>query len=414
MALDPGCIPARESAGESASGAVSPAGGAGRPGSPRRHRIRRGWLAAAFAVVLANAAAQEPGASYEEQALVRHWREPFQPLPYDGAYVSLIQRPTDTGARAELWHNTWSESGAAEQAIVVRRGPSLERLGEPLEVANGLLIDDVFEPGTPDTLAPNRGFTRPHVAWYDDLGYVMLACVCPDYRPGTVDLLPAILTSPTGEPGTWTYRGIVRGDVSAGVAGRRIWSDGGALIRLPDGGWRIYLNGFGTVVALLESSGLDGPWRFRRDEAAEIRELVPMFPRAAGRGGCFPIVLRVAADDWHLWLTDAWPPQAIFHYWSADGLEWREYGEQPEITRLGIGAPGIKCLRPSLSPDGRSVVGLLSVWQPAGDGGEFVWQLHRSTLPVGPPPGRSDVPRPLPLRTGTSPRQPRRGGRARS
>ena len=316
---------------------------------------------------------------------LRYWRAPFRRLPYTGSYVSMILRERPGGQRFELWRNTWGKPGAAERRIVVRRGPSLDRLGPPIPVLDGRAIDDVPDVKTPGRLSPTRGFTRPFMAYYDDVGYVLLACVCPDYRPGSVPLLPVLCFSKTGEPGSWRYGRKLTGEPATLAAKRRIWSDGGSIVRLGGGRWRIYLNGFGQTVAALESDSLAGPWRFLRDTAGEIRELLPSFPRAPRRGGIFPTVLRVGPNEWHLWIVDTWPPQCVFHYGSTDGLSWRTYGLQPEITRAAVGGLGIKCLRTYLDPGGKHIVGLLSVWRKQKDGTK-TWTLHTSRMPVGLPP----------------------------
>ena len=233
-----------------------------------------------------------------------------------------------------------------------------------------------------------RGFTRPALTWDAQEGYILLTCVCPDYQPGSVPLLPALLVSQTGAPGTFRYLGRLKGDVELEASLRTVWSDGGSLVRLEDGRWRIYLNGFGPTLSALESGTLAGPWTFVRDAAGAYRELLPDFPRKANYAGCFPTVLRVAADNWHLWISDTWPPQAIWHFWSRDGLKWTPYGTQPEITRAVVGGREIKCLRAYLDADGRQIVGLLSVWQRQPDG-KRGWVLHESRMPAGPPPGRS-------------------------
>jgi hypothetical protein len=317
---------------------------------------------------------------------VRYWTEPFQPLPCEGCYVSVIHRKVRGGSRYELWQNTWGEPGAAERQIVVGRGPALDRLAPPATILDGRSITDVPDPAAPATSGPKRGFTRPYMAYYPDCGYVLLACVASDYLPGAVPLLPAILTSKSGEAGRWTYHGKLTGDPATEAAARKIWSDGGSIVRLDKHRWRIYCNGFGPSLTALESNGLAGPWRFLREPSGGLRELLPHF-RAATGGGCFPYILRVAKDEWHCWITDKWPPQSIWHYYSRDGLSWEPYGQQPEITRALVNGRGIKCLRAYVDPDGKSIVGLLSVWTPGPDGTKR-WQLHTSRLPVGPPPGK--------------------------
>jgi hypothetical protein len=314
---------------------------------------------------------------------IRYWSE-FQPLPYAGAYVSVIIRNNVEPKRYELWQNTWGEKGAESRQIVVRKGADLKSLGEPEVVFDGTIIEDVPDPKNPETLAPGRGFTRPAVMYDPQQGYVMLVCVAPDYLPGSVPLLPAILVSKTGQKGDWKYLGTLKGDPQKEAEKRKIWSDCGSIVRLDDWRWRIYLNGYGPVVSALESESLEGPWAFLRDDEGNIRELLTEFPRDKRRGGCFPTVLRVADNEWHLWITDKWPPQTIWHFFSDDGLSWRRYGDQPEITRAAFDGRGIKCLRAYYEPAEQRVFGLLSVRGILPDG-NTAWILHFGELAPGPP-----------------------------
>ena len=306
---------------------------------------------------------------------MRYWKEPFASIRVHGAYVTAIIRD----GQYELWHNTWDYKDISKRQIVVNRGPDIRHLGPSKAVFDASIINDVFEPKVPDQLAPGRGFTRPFMYYDNELGYVLLTCVCPAYLPGSVPLLPAICVSKTGEPGTWTYKGKLKGEPADEAAKRVIWSDGGTLMRLDDGRWRIYLNGFGQKVAAIEADTIDGPWKFLRDADGKIRELLP-----GNNGGPWVDVLRVRPDEWHLWLTDTWPPQAIWHFQSRDGLTWQLYGRQPEITRAAFGGHGIKCMRVYLDPDGKTIVGLLSIWSKALDGDEK-WTLHTSRMPIGLP-----------------------------
>jgi hypothetical protein len=310
---------------------------------------------------------------------LRYWSEPFERLPLTGCYVSIVTHPSKDGRMFEIWQNALDNGG---YNIVFRRGTSLKTMGDRQSACECKLIDDVPDPKEPSRLAPKRSYTRTAMTFDDKEGYVMAACVCPDYLPGSVSLFPALLVSKTGAPGSFKYLGKLKGEPAAEAAKRLIWSDGGTLLRLGDGRWRYYLNGFGQTLAALESETLEGPWKFIRGNGGEIRELVPDFPM---KYGCFPTVLRVSSDNWHLWVTDKWPPQSIWHYWSGDGLKWRKYGIQPEITRAAFGNHGIKCLRPFLDPDSGRIVGLLSVWG-TEDGGEQGWILHQSSMPAGAPP----------------------------
>jgi hypothetical protein len=303
---------------------------------------------------------------------LRHWAEPFRDLPCEvdhlgNSYVS-VTRPAP--GLVELWSNEWGPDGAADRMIFVRRGPSLDRLGSREVVFDGTLIDDVYSMDGSGDLSPTRGFTRPSMLWTPEDGYVLLCCVCPDYLPGRTYLLPAIVTSKTGRPGTWRYHGMLKGEMEEEVrrvekeTGRPARSDGGSIHRLDDGTWRILLNGFSPTLAALEADSPEGPWRFVRGDNGAIRELLPDFPDR----GIFPYALRLEPNRWRLWITDDWPPQSIWQYASDDGLHWKPFGRQPEITRDAVGGRGIKCLRAHLDETGETIVGLLAVWGLRRDG----------------------------------------------
>ena len=311
---------------------------------------------------------------------VRYWTTPFRKLPLRGCYVSVLTHVKEDGRREyEMWQNTWGDGGVTDRCMIVHRGASLSQMRADGPAFDGTLITDTPDPKHPEKLSALRGYTRPFMLQDADYGHVLMTCVCPDYQPGSVPLLPAILVSKTGTTGTFQYLGKIKGDPAVEASKRTIWSDGGSLLRLKDGRWRMYLNGFGQVLAALESDTLEGEWKFVRDGGA-IRELLPDFPKAPNRGGCFPTVLRVADDNWHLWITDTWVPQCIWHFWSLDGLSWTPYGQQPEITRVAFGGRCIKCLRAYVDPETGEIVGLLSVWNSVKPGEEG-WVLYESRMP---------------------------------
>jgi len=316
---------------------------------------------------------------------MRYWRRPFERLPYtvrqDGnSYVTVIQPPR---GGVEFWANEWGEAGATQRTVFVRRGPAIGKLGEPETVFDGTLINDVPDLKDPQRLAPGRGFTRTTMLLDPQEGYVLMTCVCPEYLPGSAPLLPALVVSKTGAPGTWTYMGKLKGDPEKEARKRwettktYIWSDGGPILRLSDGRWRIYLNGFGKKLSALDSDTLAGPWKFLRDAQGQIRELLPDLPT----GGVWANVLRLNERDWHLWLTDTYPPQAIWHYHSMDGLNWSRFGRQPEITRATVGQRPIKCLRCYYDPSQDEIIGLLAVWDSRPGGGKC-WCPYISRMPA--------------------------------
>ena len=324
---------------------------------------------------------------------LRYWTKPFERIRANGAYVSVITR----GDEMELWRGSlvykgqptqgrlaphYQKAKVDERVCIVSRGPDLNSLRKGEVRFDATLINDVHPPKEPEALSDDRGFTRTSMNWFPGIGYVFYCCVTHGYSPGAVPLLPAIMVSETGEPETWSYLGKMKGEVAEESSKRVIWCDGGSIHLLDNGRWRAYLNGFGQVVAAVESKKLDGEWKFLRDRSGKIKELLPGFPKGPGGSGVWPHVLRVAEKEWHLWLTDTWPAQAIWHFSSTDGLKWKPYGRQPEITRLAIGGHGIKCMRTYLDPDGEEIVALLSVWGMIGNR-PLGWVLNTSRLPLG-------------------------------
>lgn len=317
---------------------------------------------------------------------IRYWNPDFKDTRVPGSYPSLTWRD----GTYELWntgHDWVLVDGRLDMEVnrlTRQRGVRLDAL-EPPETLVRLadLIDDVAEPDDPARPATGRSWSRQFVTHVDGIGYVGLVCVYPEFG---VHLHPALIVSTTGEPGDWRYLGQLTGEPAEEAARRRVWSDGGAIFRLKDGRWRIYLNGYADppgAVSALEADQLAGPWRFLRDEHGAIRALAP--GAAAGPDpATFPNVLRVADNEWHLWLSNRWQPTQIWHYFSEDGLDFRPYGRQPEIER-GEDQPAIKNLRAFLSADGRHIVGLLSVWDTSAR--PAMWRLYTSSLPVGPVAG---------------------------
>jgi hypothetical protein len=287
----------------------------------------------------------------------------------------------------ELWAIGWEQKNetatrARDIQLTVARGPSPERLGDR-QVVEHLrpLLHDVTDPRRPGHLPEWRGMSRSYMIHDPQVGYILFGCVTAEYLPGRTSLLPAIVVSPDGRPGTWKYLGILQPE-PRGESERRahpVWSDGGGIVRLPDGRWRVYLNGYVRGIAAVEADRLEGPWKFLRDERGQIAVL-------AADDGIFPAVLRVSDHDWHLWISHAWPVREIRHLWSGDGLAWRPYGQQPEITRGG--GPAIKCLRAYVADGGRQIAGLLSVQRRPQ--GEEDWVLYQSRMPAGPPPHRAE------------------------
>jgi hypothetical protein len=143
---------------------------------------------------------------------LRHWAEPFNKLAYEveelgNSYLSVTLPPS---GEVELWANEWGPDSSANRTIFVRRGPAIDKLSSKEIMFDGTLIDDVYALDGSGDLAPTRGFTRPYMTYTPEDGYVLLCCVCPDYLPGRTYLLPALVASKTGKPGTWRYLGMLK------------------------------------------------------------------------------------------------------------------------------------------------------------------------------------------------------------
>jgi hypothetical protein len=323
-------------------------------------------------------------AAAAEGPVVRHW-QPFQASTLTGAYISVIAR----NRQLELWREANPSEQIPWRRLLRQYASTLEQRDERQTVLDAALIDDVYDPERPGQLSASRLFTRSSVDYHPGFGYTLLAGVIHEYRPGELPLLPALFVSPDGNPGSWRYRGQLSGEPAALATQRYIWSDGGSVIRMADGSWRIYLNGYGVQLAVLQSNGIDGPWRFLRTADGSIRELAGALIKsgAGGHGFACPTVMRIDSNEWHAWLSEGWPVVAIWHLWSADGLQWQLYGTQPEITPATFGGKIFKNIRVYRHPGAAVMSGLVSVWDRMSNG-EDGWLLYRSELPVGRPPAQ--------------------------
>ena len=302
---------------------------------------------------------------------VAYWKRPFKALPGRAAYVSVIIRKKNGKKIYEVWNNSWGKTGE-ERGAEVRKGKTLWSaiISKPVKVFKGTLIDDVFDPKSPKKLASLRGLTRTDVKYYPDTGYVMIGCVCSDYKPGKVPLLPVIFVSKTGKPGTWKYLGKLKGEPAEFAKKHYVWSDGGSIIRLKNGRWRFYHNGYGKNLSAMESDSIEGPWKFIRDKKGNIKELASVLPLKEMRGkAIFPVVLKASEDEWHAWFSDQWVPEKIYHLSSENGLDWKLYRKQPEITINAFNGKPIKCIRVFFDPDKKRIISLVSVWEKQKSGG---------------------------------------------
>ncbi|MFZ5484629.1 MAG: hypothetical protein ACOZB0_10405 [Pseudomonadota bacterium] len=308
---------------------------------------------------------------------IQYWDPALADLRVYSSYPSV----TFHEGRPTLWHtgHTWTGPNGLDMDVdrfTRQTGPRLDALGAPETLARLTdLIDDVFDPAQPDRLARQRSLSRAHVIHDPELGYVGLVSVYPEFG---VYLRPALITSKTGEPGTWRYLGQLPGDPAEAAARQVIYSDGGGLFRTKDQRWRLYLNGYAEgALSILEADTLAGPWRPLRDATGAPR-LIKVEPGPDPI--LFPHLLRVSDSEWHLWLCNRWIPTEIWHYVSDNGLDFKPYGTQPEIVR-GPDQPGFKGLRAHVSADGTRIIGLLPIWDESVRPAE--WRLYATSMPVG-------------------------------
>lgn len=174
-----------------------------------------------------------------------------------------------------------------------------------------------------------EGITRPQVDRIPGVGYVAVFSL---YGPGQDYaarryLEPALAISQDLQH--WKYLG-------------RFWrggeSDGGSMIRQPDGSWRAYL-GDGDMLRVLSSETLSGPWN----------------PLAETPGFGIFTHCRQVQDEMRCWSTEPWTaqsaPRVVYEWVSLDGLEFvlkrttpmQAYVKGPRTILLGtdlfIGIP---------------------------------------------------------------------------
>jgi hypothetical protein len=307
---------------------------------------------------------------------LRYWA-PFQKTPIQYDYVAGACRD------GQIVYFLCCEDfkRPAEETIMISFPPGGERDRNKIRVLfSSKLIDDVGDPADPQKPAACVQMARTAMYHDPQVGYVCMNSLFPgrmsDY--GKRSLVPAIFSSLTGEPGTWKYHGKLKGepaDYENELRGKnKRWIGEGCVVRVGENSWRAYLGGYGVSLAAAASESLDGPWQFIRDRNGKLKDLLGATWKG---GGCFPYVLKVSEKEFHLWLAENWPVGPVWHFSSADGLDFKPYGRQPEIHLAAVQAKSMKGIRAFLDADGKTIRGLI----PFGFGSG--WLLYQSTLPVG-------------------------------
>ena len=227
-----------------------------------------------------------------------------------------------------------------------------------------------------------------------DGGAVVYGAIGPRYRGGASELYPALFgRSPEGE---WTHLGVPRGDPemflrAAAEAGASVRCEGGGLVRLDNGRWRLYLHGFweaeadewpvrgGRVVAptllLAEADHLEGPWTYVRDDNGRPVNLL----EGSSVPWIFPHVQRLSDGTFLFTGAAQWPPKKVFAAYSKDGVQFiypaDEEGLPRPLREVGDIVPEgtyIKALRGERR--GPVFQAVASVGSPASSGLAELWQ----------------------------------------
>ncbi len=308
----------------------------------------------------------------------RYWDQPFKPTAAFGSYNSFIRR---SDGKLELWNNTRGDG--PEDGLVRFIGTSPTDWGKPEVVVPHKIISDVFDKdGKP---SGKRRYTRPSVLFHEKDGYILIPHVCDGYPPRQGSVYPALITSKTGKAGSWVYHGKLRGEIEEFWPGKQSrWADGKGLFYQPEfsklntkeptkNRFLFFSNqyrGKGCLALLYSADGKE--WKFYRSEG-KIVNLLPDTLRS--KSMIFPHVMRAGKHGWYAWISEKWPPEAIWRIHSKDGLDWKLFGEQPEIVRPEDST--IKTLCAWYDDKADLLHGYVAIWEKIGE--EINYRLYHST-----------------------------------
>lgn len=325
------------------------------------------------------------GAGEDREIQARNWDGPFRHVPsLAGSYSTMIRKGRD---RFEFWNSTIG--GDNEDGIARYVGASPTAFAAPEIAIPNRIIDDVLGPD--GKLAEKRRYTRPSLAYDTKDGYFAIAHVSDGYPPRGGRVYPAFLSSKTGEPGTWKYHGMLRGEIydEFGPDKPARWADGRGLFYQPEKPRKLnrtsplenrflfFSNQYPTrgCLALL-FSGDGKEWCFYRRDG-KIANLLPEALR--GKSMIFPHVIRAGPHGWFCWLSEKWEPVAIWRIHSNDGLNWKLYGDhQPEILKPANDR--MKNLSAWYDPEHELIHGYIACWTGVDSMGRaLVYRNYHST-----------------------------------
>ena len=317
-----------------------------------------GYLGQAAAVLLTQIMTAAGVAATESAEPLITWSD-WQLLDKPKVSYLSIDR-TETGM--ELWFSARIDQD--RDAIIGLSGPSLLALqAEPQHVLTSEVIAG-YEQHKPKRQFPI--ISRAAVTRLPDGQFLALAAIGPSYQGGASELYPALFL---GAGKTWRHLGPPAGDLEQILATMRekkkkIRTDGGSVIVLPDGRLRMYLNGFGRRLMALEADQPAGPWTIVRAADGSILEITP---QQFGGAWLFTHVIAVPGRGYLLTGGNAWPPKALYAALSEDGLDFsHSQAHQPVLLPGDIksDAPSMKVLRCVWDPTQNQLLAVTNIWDP--------------------------------------------------
>lgn len=310
---------------------------------------------------------------------------PWTPM---GLNVSYFNLGWSNGA-VDFWFDARFQN---IDSLIRLRGPCLDRLERVPPQFDTRLVRgyDLDLNGIPHPI-----LSRSSGVVLQDGTALVLGSIGPRYEGGNSELVPVLFLQPPG--GTWRYLGPPSGDpadflAAARAAGATVRCEGAGIVQLPDGRLRLYAHGMldaGDVPArvrnrrlavntllIAEADTPEGPWRFLRD--AEVRPL-DLF-RDSPLPWLFAHVQPLGEHGFMLTGGDAWPPQAVYAAYSADGLSFhlpaRADGTPLPLQRatdVAEDARFCKALRGVLVPDSLRFLRVMNISRPEHRGQSFLY-----------------------------------------
>ena len=322
----------------------------------------------------------------------KHWDSPFRPgtSTIVGSYTTVIRLGPE---KFVAFNNTMAPG--PEDGLLMWEGKSPTKFKLVGVVLEHQKINDLLD--KKGAAHPKRRFTRPFMDWHPEKGFVGIIHVCRGYPPPDARVYPALISSPTGKPGDWTYHGRLKGEIwdEFGDKGKARWGNGGGFFYQPDAPEKpdgknplnnqyVFFSdqyaGPGSLAILYSSDGKR--WQFYRRDGDPGAPIVNLIKVVAGKPMIFPCVTRMGQQGWTLFLSEKWPPIAIWRLWSPDGLSWKLFGDQPEIVKPKDLM--IKNVTAWYDPLKATLHGYLSVWSKQPDGTHNYDKYHATTRQLVP------------------------------